>query len=196
MSKIDHPVTATPVSLLLRLKTAKPDAIEWEYLQAMYLPLVQAWLARVPGLGDEAADLAQDVLVVLVRELPRFERIREGSFRAWLRRITVNRARAFCRQRKRRPVEADAFLMEWEDPASALSAEWDREHDRHVFERLLRAVEADFSPTTWAAFQRASRDRLPAAMVAVELGISENAVLQAKSRVLKRLRAEAAGLIE
>jgi RNA polymerase sigma-70 factor (ECF subfamily) len=38
-------------------------------------------------------------------------------------------------------------------------------------------------------------DGLPAAAVAAELGLSLNAALLAKSRVLKRLRQEVAGLI-
>jgi RNA polymerase sigma-70 factor, ECF subfamily len=55
------------------------------------LPLIARWLARVPGLGDEADDLAQEVFVVVIREIPRFQRQREGSFRAWLRQVTVNK---------------------------------------------------------------------------------------------------------
>src|SRR5262245_8209578 len=83
----------TSVSLLDRLRQARPDASDWKRFQGVYLPLIQRWLSRIPGLGDEAEDLAQDVLVVLVREIPRFQRQREGSFRAWLRQVTVNRVR-------------------------------------------------------------------------------------------------------
>jgi RNA polymerase sigma-70 factor (ECF subfamily) len=194
-------VSATPVSLLNRLRVAKPDAVEWRRLQEIYLPLIRTWLARVPGLHDEAADLSQEVLLVVIRELPHFERQREGSFRAWLRQVTVNRVRVFTKQRQRRPQVAqgdgvEAFLDAWQDPSSAMSQEWDRQHDQHVFRKLLGLVEADFSPTTWEAFRRFALDGQPAAAVAVELGISENAVLLSKSRVLKRLRTEAAGLID
>ena len=62
----------------------QPHAAAWQRLHDLYRPLIRHWLAGVPGLGDEAEDLAQEVLVVLVRELPRFQRQREGSFRAWL----------------------------------------------------------------------------------------------------------------
>ena len=70
------------VSLLDRLKLAGPDASDWNRLQGIYRPLIHRWLVRVPGLGVEADDLAQEVFVVVIRELPRFERQREGSFRA------------------------------------------------------------------------------------------------------------------
>ena len=88
----------------------------------------------MPGLGDEAGDLAQDVFIVVVRELPRFERRREGSFRAWLRKVTVNQARTYREQRRRRPAvgldPTDGFLDRLEDPNSDLAREWDRDHDQ------------------------------------------------------------------
>jgi RNA polymerase sigma-70 factor (ECF subfamily) len=65
-----------------------------------------------------------------------------------------------------------------------------------VFQQLISAIETDFSSATWLAFRRSALDGQPVASVAAELGVSENAVLLAKSRVLKRLRAEAAGLVD
>jgi hypothetical protein len=85
----------TSLSLLDRLKVARPDASDWNRLQGVYLPLIERWLRRVPGLGDESADLAQEVLVVVFRTVPRFDRQREGSFRAWLRQVTAVPGGAF-----------------------------------------------------------------------------------------------------
>jgi RNA polymerase sigma-70 factor (ECF subfamily) len=81
------------------------------------------------------------------------------------------------------------------DSDSDLAREWDREHDQHVVPELLAAVKADFKPATWEAFRRLALDGLPAARVAEELGIPENAVLLAKSRVIRRLRREAGDLL-
>src|SRR5580693_361472 len=107
-------MTPTSVSLLDRLKAAGPDASDWNRLQGIYLPLITRWLDRVPGLGDEADDLAQEVFVVVIREIPRFQRQREGSFRAWLRHVTVNKVRTHRRRLHRRPAAgrdpADRFL--------------------------------------------------------------------------------------
>jgi RNA polymerase sigma-70 factor (ECF subfamily) len=168
-------------------------------LQEIYLPLIRAWLGRVPGLGHEADDVAQEVLAIAAREIPRFERRREGSFRAWLRQVTVNRLRTYRRKRGRRPAlgldATDGYLDRLADPHSDLAREWDREHDRHVAAKLLALVQPDFSPATWQAFRRFAIDGLPSAQVAVELGLTENAVLQAKSRILKRLRQEAGDLL-
>ena len=62
----------TSLSVLDRLKVARPDASDGNRLQGIYLPLIPPWLGRVPGLGDESADLAQEVLLVVFREVPRF----------------------------------------------------------------------------------------------------------------------------
>jgi RNA polymerase sigma-70 factor (ECF subfamily) len=190
----------TSVSLLDRLRAALPDDADWLRLQDIYLPLIRRWLGRVPGLRAEADDLAQEVFLVVVRELPRFERQREGSFRAWLRRVTVNKVWSQGKQRRRRPDAGrdatDQYFEQLSDPNSDLAREWDRDHDQHVFQKLLALVQPDFSAATWEAFRRFAQDGRPAAEVAAELGLSVNAVLQAKSRILRRLREEAGNLLD
>jgi RNA polymerase sigma-70 factor (ECF subfamily) len=193
-------MNTTSLSLLDRLKGAGPDAAEWHRLKDVYLPLIRSWLSRVPQLRDEADDLAQDVFVVLLRGLPSFERRRYGSFRAWLRQVAANRIRAFWkanRKQARAPGEGegDRLLAQLEDPTSDLSRQWDRDHDQHLLQKLLAAVQPDFEPATWQAFTRFALDGLPAADVARELAMSESAVVQAKFRVLKRLREEAGDLM-
>ncbi len=192
-------MTPTSVSLLDRLKVARPDASDWGRLHDIYLPLITRWLRRIPGSGDESDDLAQEVFVVMVREIPRFERQREGSFRAWLRQVTVNKVRTFRKQLGRKPVAGmdltDGFLDRLAEPNSELAPEWDLDHDRHVFQKLLAIVQPDFQPNTWEAFRRFAIDGRPAAEVAAQLRHNLNSVLQAKSRVLKRLREEAGELL-
>ncbi len=186
----------TSVSLLERLQK-RPAAQDWQRLTDLYRPLIRRWLRHDPALRDEADDLVQEVLAVLVRELPRFERRREGSFRCWLRAITHHRLQAYWRSRRRRPQAAPhALLAQLADPHSELCRRWDEEHDRHVFRRLLELLEPEFEPATWRAFRGVVLDGRTAAEVAAELGTTVNAVLIAKARILKRLREEGRGLID
>ncbi len=194
-------MNTTSLGLLERLKHAGPDASEWRRLRDIYSPMIRQWLARLPNLHGEVDDLTQEVLVVLFRELPSFERRRDGSFRAWLRQITVNRMRAFYKTRRKQPLatggpETDQLLAQLADPASELARQWDRDHDQHVFQKLLATVEGDFEPVTWQAFTRFAVEGRPAAQVAGELGMTESAVVQAKFRILKRLREEAGALLD
>jgi RNA polymerase sigma-70 factor (ECF subfamily) len=189
----------TSVSLLDRLQRA-PDTQSWQRLLQIYEPFIRRFLCDT-ALREDRDDLIQDVLGVLVQELPRFQRERVGSFRNWLRTVTVNRANEWWRKQKGRPAAAggsDAALhfAQLEDPSSALSKQWETEHDQHVARRLLELVQRDFTPPVWSAFRRQVLDGAAAADVAAELNTSVNAILLAKSRVMKRIRDESAGLIE
>lgn len=190
----------TSVSLLDRLRVAHPDDADWRRLHDIYSPLIRQWLGRIPGLGDDVADLAQDVLIIVIREVPGFERQRAGSFRAWLRQVTVNRLRTNLKQRRRRPAvgpdATNAYLEQLADPNGDLARQWDIEHDRHVFQRLLTVVQSDFGSATWNAFEQFAVGGRPAADVAAETGMSVNAVIRAKARILKRLREEAGELLD
>jgi RNA polymerase sigma-70 factor (ECF subfamily) len=109
--------------------------------------------------------------------------------------------RDYFRGQKYRPTatgDSDFLrrLDELESPDSALSRLWDREHDEHVVVSLMQRVQGDFAPATWQAFRRHVLEGEPAVQVAEALGLSLNSVLLAKSRVLKRLRQELAGLVE
>ena len=108
--------------------------------------------------------------------------------------ITVNLLREFWRAR---PEPASGSLLEQiSDPNGGLSRLWDEQHDRHVLHALMDEVRPEFTDATWQAFRRLALDGASAREVAAELGLSVNAVLIAKSRVLARLRQEARGLVD
>jgi RNA polymerase sigma-70 factor (ECF subfamily) len=190
----------TPPSLLKRLRT-EPEAAAWRRLVELYTPLLHTWMGRYALQAHDADDLVQEVLSAVARELPTFEYDPErGRFRTWLRSILANRLRAFWRGRQAQPQAAGGSKMaeqldQLADPASALSQQWDQEHDRHVVHRALAAIRGDFELATRRAFERTTLDGVKAAAVAGELGLSVNAVWSARSRVMRRLRREIQGLV-
>jgi RNA polymerase sigma-70 factor, ECF subfamily len=186
---------------LIECLAGTPTDDDWRRLLDLYQPLLRAWMARGGVPQCDADDLSQEVLLVVFREVGGFERRGVGAFRAWLRTILVHRMRDYFRGRKQQPAatggsDFQQALDELESPSSALSRLWDREHDEHVAVSLLRRVQRDFAPLTWDLFRRHVLDTEPAAKVAEELGVALNSVIQAKSRVFKRLRQELAGLVE
>jgi RNA polymerase sigma-70 factor (ECF subfamily) len=186
----------TSASLLDRLRDpGDPEA--WARWQAVYRPVLRSWLGagRLPE--ADVDDLVQRVLEVVVRKLPAFEPSGQpGAFRTWLRAIAVNVLREFYRERPQIHPDADGLLRQLEDPHSDLSRSWDAEHNRQVLFGLMEQVRPEFTAPTWRAFYRQVVDEVPARQVAAELGLSINAVLTARSRVLNRLRHEARGLLE
>jgi RNA polymerase sigma-70 factor (ECF subfamily) len=191
----------TSVSLLERLAGA-PSEDDWQRLNNLYRPLLRAWVARAGVPVSDVDDLVQDVLIVVVREVAEFEWRGKGAFRAWLRTILANEVREYFRKQTYLPTATGGseiqrwFEEEVESTDTALSDLWNREQDQHVTASLMRQVQGDFKPRTWQAFHRYALKGEPAAQVAEALGLSLNSVLLAKSHVLKRLRQEAAGLVE
>jgi RNA polymerase sigma-70 factor, ECF subfamily len=182
----------TSLTLLERFRGAG-DSGAWSSLLSIYVPLLEQWLRGHNLQQADAQDLLQEIVVVMLKELPAFEHNgRVGAFRNWLRQIMVNCLRSFWRSRK--AAQGDDALKsladELEDPGSGLNGQWEREHDEFVLCRLTELIEPEFEPKTWMAFRRTVLTGEPAAAVAIELGISPNAVLLAKSRVLRRLREE------
>jgi DNA-directed RNA polymerase specialized sigma24 family protein len=74
------------------------------------------------------------------------------------------------------------------DPSSADSIAFDREHDEFIVARAMKISEHEFEPNTWAAFRMQIVEQQRPADVANYFGMSTNAVVKSKSRVLKRLR--------
>lgn len=194
-------MNTTSLSLMDRLAGDGNDS-DWQRLLLVYRPFIEGVVRGYPALASQTDDITQEVMMVLVREMPRFDRQRTGSFRSWLRGITVNQLRIALRKSKKfQQTDNDGLTIEGQlnelaDPASIASQKWDEQHDQAVLERIVQVVKGDFKDITWRAFQRYAIDNAPPASVAQELGVSLNSVLLAKSRVLRRMREEAAGLID
>jgi RNA polymerase sigma-70 factor (ECF subfamily) len=191
----------TSASLLEHLR-GEPDGEAWARLVDLYTPLLRGWLGRHGLQACDVEDLVQDVLAVVVRELPHFRHNRRtGAFRRWLRTILVHRLRDFWRARRSRPrptggSELLYLLEQLSDPDNDLSRLWDEEHDQYVIRRLLEQIQSEVAPSTWQAFRRVVVEGRDEETVAAELGLSVNAVFIAKSRVLSRLRREADGIFD
>ncbi len=185
----------TSISLLERLR--RPGEREaWDRFVELYTPLLFRWACRMGLPEADAADLVQDVLLVLVQKLPEFVYDRHGSFRAWLRTITANKWRDRCRRRSApganaRPADLSG-LPAPQDPDALGEAEY----RQYLARRAMELMQSEFQPATWKACWETAVCGRPAAQVAAELGVSVDAVYAAKSRVLRRLRALLAGLME
>jgi RNA polymerase sigma-70 factor (ECF subfamily) len=175
----------------------RSDAASWRKLVDLYAGLIRIWVHPHVRQPEDLEDVVQEVLAQLVQQLPEFKHNgRVGAFRSWLRAITVNRLRAYWRQKPSTNCDVLDQLHQLEDSSSSLSRTWDAEHDRHVARTILESIRLEFQPATWKAFEATVCQDRPTDEVADELGLSQNAVLIAKSRVLKRLRQKAEGLID
>jgi RNA polymerase sigma-70 factor (ECF subfamily) len=182
----------TSQSLLDRLKLPAAEAA-WRRFADLYAPLFYYWARRLSLQEQDAADLVQEVFAVLLQKMPAFSYDRDKSFRGWLRTVFHNKWRERHR-RAVRPAAGGSVLDDLPDAAGDDLSE--AEFQRHLAIRAMELMQSEFQPVTWkACWEHVVGDR-PAADVARELGITVNAVYLAKSRVLRRLRQEFAGMLE
>ncbi len=190
----------TDVSLLERVRKTGDEAA-WGAFAQVYTPLIETWLRAKGMTSGFAADVRQEVLLVVLRELPGFEHNRRtGAFRNWLRQVTANQLRAFWRKENRaaqaRGPEFLALAEQLEDHDSELSREFNLQHDRYVLEKLLELIEAQFQRNSVSAFREVVLKGRDASEVAESLGMTVNAVRIAQSRVLRKLREFGRGLLD
>ena len=90
------------------------------------------------------------------------------------------------------PGKCSAQIPDLDFPPEEPDAEAGR---RRILRRALEWVRGDFSETTWKIFEQTTLEHQTYQEVAAELGMTANAVRQARFRVLRRLREELDGLI-
>jgi RNA polymerase sigma-70 factor (ECF subfamily) len=193
--------SGTSLSLLERIRHG--DNSGWQRVVNLYSPLARHWCRRWGVEGADADDILQEVFRAAAASIATFRRECEGdTFRGWLRAITRNRVLAFLRSRNERPQaaggsEAQQRLQEIAEPDAADASD---SEEAEQFSLLVRHAMAqlrdEFQPKSWQAFWRTTVDQQASADVAVELGMTANAVRMAKSRVLHRLREELGDLVE
>jgi len=190
----------TRKSLLIRAREGDQGA--WDDLHTLYRPLIVGWLNRQGVAQRDLDDLVQEIFLAVYRGLATFTHSgREGAFRAWIRSIALNHSCNYWRSPARRVgtpggPDADETLRQLEDPESELWQFWDEEHDRHLLRCLIEMMEIEFEPATMQAFRRVALEGATGIETAKELGLSVGAVYTARSRVLRRLREVAEGLID
>lgn len=79
----------TSVSLLQRLAGDQHDANAWQEFVTRYGGLVLHWARRWGLSGSDAQDVAQEVLLVLVRQIRSFRYDPQRRFRSWLKTIVM-----------------------------------------------------------------------------------------------------------
>ncbi len=189
-------MSTTSITLLDQLcRGSTPEA--WQRLVDIYSPILLRYAVSRGVHRDAAADLIQDVFVVLVEKLPTFEYQQGGGFRRWLFTILLNKWRDRARAAARVPVVSVGNHLP-EPPANDDSADTlgEAEYRQQVVALAVDLMKSEFEPATWKACWEHGVLGRPAAEVAAELGVTVNAVYLSTSRVLRRLRGSLRGLLD
>lgn len=190
------PSSSISATLLAGLRVQ--DAEAYRRLVYLFGPVVYEWCRRCRLQSSDAGDVSQEVFRSVAAHVADFKR---GTFRGWLWTITRNKIRDHHR---RRAAEAAAIggtnakqrFEQLADPAADLVEEPPMNDTRRLLtRRVLELIRNDFDEHTWQAFWRMSVEGHSSADIATDLGMTNDAVRQAKRRVLRRLQEELSALM-
>jgi RNA polymerase sigma-70 factor (ECF subfamily) len=181
----------------MRLRQPEPKEA-WGRFVALYTPFLAHLLVNRMGAGSQdAAHVIQEIFLKLLHTLPTIEdKPEKGQFRDSLLQVCC-RELTDWRRKQLLPAASDAELSGLQDGRAAADIEqlWQRDHNPFLMRRALEILRGEFQPATWKACWQFVVNERPAAAVAQELGITENAVFIAECRVIVRLKQELDGLV-
>lgn len=171
---------------LLRRVQRTDDANSWERFFQLYAPILLRYASSLGLAHSDAEETRDRCLEVLARRMPEFRYdTSRGSFRSFLFRIVRDQV---VDLRRRRQVElldsesSEALVDDRPGPDELWERTWLHEHLLYCLETIrVNALDAQ-------AFRLLLFDEVPVREVAQELGMTENQVYKAKSKVLRRLR--------
>lgn len=192
-------MNSTSQSLLIRLRESPGKSLDqtaWREFVELYTPLIFGW-SRKTGLNSaDASDLVQDVVTIVFQKLPGFAHQQQiGSFRGWLKTVTLNRYRETIRKKSAQQIFATHSVLEQFQSVENAESTWDIDYARLLIQRAMLSMKPDFAESTWEALGLVVGRQMSVDAAAEVTGVSLWTIYSAKSRLLKRLRNELEGLM-
>jgi RNA polymerase sigma-70 factor (ECF subfamily) len=185
--------SGTSPSLLWRLQLMPTDALAWTEFMNRYGPRIVAWCRQWRLQEADTQDVAQTVMLKLLRAMQTFQYDPDQKFRAWLKTVTHNAWQDLVRSHRRVGIGG---MVETEDAFRTvaarddLSARLEEEYETELLDQAMARVRRRLLPQTWDAFRLTALDGLSGAAAAARLGMAITSVYKAKSNVQKMLEGE------
>lgn len=180
------------MSLLIGLRE-EGNSLAWVQFCDRYRGLLVAFALRLGLTQSDAEDAVQETLLAFLESFRqgRYERDK-GRLGQWLFGIARNKVHYLQRQRGRELVilakdDQSGLLSKVADDHS-ISQVWEEEWRRAVLKACIEEVRGEVEPSTMKAFELLALEECSPAQAASQLGMTVNAVMKAKRRVLSRMR--------
>jgi RNA polymerase sigma-70 factor (ECF subfamily) len=185
----------TCTALIDGLCHSNANSEQWRECAQSYWPVLVGYARRMGVPREDARDIAQSTLLALRRTLTtrRFDRSRGGLRKlvfSIAHRQVVNWYRSRGAAGRPAPLpDTGVSRLQARAPRRADSVSvWTRQCRRAALQRCFARIRTEVSERTFAAFELFALRCVPAAEVAAQLEITENAVFGAKRRIVERLR--------
>lgn len=184
----------TRQTLIQRVKKGQ-DEQSWDEFLRIYRPFIYSIIHNMNISESDADDIVQQVLMRLLKYLPRLKDSPDKRFRSWLSTVTANCVKDFARERLKeaeclQEVVKDESLSYLKD-IQLPEVERIAEREWGIFLTNL-AMERIADVFTGAAIQVffMSLDGVSVAEIARKMELKENSVYRLKNRVKERLALE------
>jgi len=185
--------SVTSTTLVLRLQRSPSDQAAWTDFVERYGRRIKGWCQQWGLQEADAQDVAQTVLLRLLRAMHSFRYDPQQSFRGWLKTVThhawqdwVRGQRQIARGGESQPDDPLQSIAARDDLAVWMEGTYEQELMDEAFVRVRPRVQ----PQTWQAFCLTTYEGLSGAEAAARLGMPVTSVYKAKSNIRKLLEAE------
>lgn len=171
----------------LRLVQSGDDQA-WEDFSQRCRTVVVNW-CRWHGISpDDADDIAQESLLVVISKVGRFQHAGRGTLRAWLKAIARRCWLEAVSNRSETHLEEMNFRTEDAvDEIARLEAEFESLFRRRVLNQAMQQVQARVQEVTWNAFLMTALQGHSAELASEKLQLSVSAVYSARARVQRMI---------
>ena len=190
-----NPDSRTHATLLARLAgSGQADQDAWREFVHHYGRKIYRWCLHWGLQETDARDVTQQVLLKMASQMRTFVYDPSKSFRAWLKTVARNALIDFMHSWQRPDrgsgdsgVQAS---LESVEAREELVRQLEEQYDHELLEQAMVRVRLRVASHTWEAFKLTALDGVTAAEVAARLHMKIATVYEARSSILKKLRAE------
>ncbi|MEM7453138.1 MAG: sigma-70 family RNA polymerase sigma factor [Planctomycetota bacterium] len=181
------------------------DQNAWNRFISLYSPLIRYWIYRRGVATSDVDNIEQDIFTRLLTALRGFSsQTGSGKFRSWLRTITNN----IVNDHFRKNGDGDAFggseamkmMHQIPNGESSVGNMFDSmtenaDEDAILYRRIMTWLEGRVAKLQVTVFRLVVIEERPVADVAAQFDITPGRVYQIKSRLLRKIRDEFAGML-
>ena len=165
------------------------DEQAWKEFESRYSVFISYILGQLGVPFDERADLAQQILVKLTSDLPKYDKER-AKFRTWFSQVIRNKSKQYFRELHRSRMRVNSYaeenpeLFDFESPQvdEMIQQEW----ETYVATLAMDRVRKVYNSRAIQVFEE-SLNNCPPAQIAEKTGLTLASVYTLKKRVKKSL---------
>ncbi|MFD2276858.1 sigma-70 family RNA polymerase sigma factor [Rubritalea spongiae] len=182
-------MNTTRLTLIQRVQDPEnQDA--WKTFSTAYQDYITSILVKVGVKPNEVDDLSQDILLILWKQLPKFDyKPHEVKFRTWLYSVIRNTALSYFRsknsEQKRIKKYFDSELGDTDLLDQLMHEEW----KSYLCQKALKNIQETFTTQSIEVFQNALKGS-SVQQLAEQFNLKENTIYRIKNRVKEHLVVE------